>query len=394
MALWNLTARWIFPVAGPPLERGVIVIDGDRIVAVEPVAGRADLDLGNVAILPGLVNAHVHLDLSGFREPVQPGRDFPAWLRQVIDHRRGTSPVRTEGDIRTGLDESLRAGVTLLGDIAGGGLSAPVLRDAPVRSVCFFELLGLSAERADSMWRQAETWLRDNPPTPTFRPGLSPHAPYSVRQSLYAASVGSFPLATHLAESVDEIQLLDHRDGPFVPFLQALGVYDPAGLVGNVPELIATLSPVPRVLLVHGNYLAPDTPVPANASVVYCPRTHALFGHPPHPYRRFLENSVRVVLGTDGRSSNPDLDILAEARWLARHDPTLPGEILLGMITRDGADALGWADEVGTLEPGKSADLVVVPLPEREGEPYSLLFSGTEPVTRTLFRGAWRESAR
>jgi cytosine/adenosine deaminase-related metal-dependent hydrolase len=391
MAPWTLTARWVFPVAGPPLERGRVVVAGERIVGVEAAGGRVDLDLGNAAIVPGLVNAHVHLDLSGFQKPVQPGADFPAWLRAVIEHRRQTPPEQGETDIRAGLEESLRAGVTLLGDIAGGGLSASILRAAPVRSVCFRELLGLSVERADAAWTAAEGWLRDNPATATFRPGLSPHAPYSVRESLYRACVGSLPIATHLAESADEMRLLAQRDGPFVPFLQALGVYDPSGLVRDVPALLGMLAPVPRLLLVHGNYLDPDMPLPAGASVVYCPRTHALFGHSPHPYRRFRERGVRVALGTDGRSSNPDLSILEEARWLARRDPTLPREDLLRMITLDGAATLGWDDETGSLEPGKSADLVVVPLPAREGEPYGLLFDGQEPPARTLFRGAWQE---
>src|SRR5439155_6487571 len=98
------------------------------------------------------------------------------------------------------------------------------------------------------------------------------------------------------------------------------------------------------------------------ASVVYCPRTHAAFGHAPHPFREFLARGVRVALGTDGLSSNPDLDILAEARFLHRKHPDLPGATLLRMLTLFGAEALGWAGETGSLEPGKAADLVVLPL--------------------------------
>lgn len=389
MATWTLTARWVFPVARPPLERGRVVIEGERIVAVEP-AGRADLDLGNTAILPGLVNAHVHLDLSGFRAPIPSGEDFPAWLRQVVAHRRGATLETTQSDVRDGLAESLRAGVTLLADIASGGASAGGLRDAPLRSLCCYEVLGLTTERADGVWRQAEAWLRVQPATATFRPALSPHAPYSVRADLYDRCAGAWPVATHLAESRDELQLLDQRAGPFVPFLQALGAYDPAGLVNGVSGVVAKLAGVPQLLLVHGNYLDPDIPLPPSATIVYCPRTHAHFGHPPHPYRRFLERGVRIALGTDGRSSNPDLDMLAEARWLARHDPILARDALLRMVTLAGAEALGWGDVTGSLEPGKSADLVVVPLPERDGAPHALLFESTVPVTRTLFRGAWR----
>ncbi len=394
MAPWSLTARWVFPVSGPPLHRGHVVIADDRIAAVEPDRGqRADIDLGEAAILPALVNAHVHLDLSGFRTPILPGPDFPAWLRTVVGHRRTASREQTLTDVRAGLAETLRAGVGLVGDIASGGLSADVLRDASIRSTVFFELLGLSRERAGFLWDAALTWLREHPPTPTFRPGLTPHAPYSVRGGLYRAvgrlASSGLPVATHLAESADEMALLERRDGPFVPFLEALGVHDPAGLVASSAEVIAALSPAPRLLLVHANHLDPETPLPQTASVVYCPRTHAAFGHPPHPYRRLLERGVRVVLGTDGRSSNPDLDILAEARWLHRREPTLSADVLLRMITLDAADALGWADECGSLEPGKSADLTVVPLPF-DGEPQAALFASAAGVSRTLFRGAWR----
>jgi cytosine/adenosine deaminase-related metal-dependent hydrolase len=187
------------------------------------------------------------------------------------------------------------------------------------------------------------------------------------------------------------MDLLENHRGPFVPFLQSLGVYDPAGLVASTEAVVASLNPSPRLLLVHGNHLDPEMVLPTTASVVYCPRTHAAFGHPPHPYRRFLERGVRVALGTDGRSSNPDLDILAEARWLHRHDPTLPAEVLLRMITLDAADALGWADECGSLEHGKSADLVVVPLPGASSES-DRIFGHNAPVAGTLFRGKWRGS--
>src|SRR5947208_1596350 len=119
---WTLTARWLFPVSAPPLEGGVLTLAGERIVAVES-HGRADLDLGDCAILPGLVNAHVHLDLSGLRGAVPFTGDFTDWLRAVIRHRRARTPAQIEADVRAGLAESLRAGVTLLGDISGGGLS-------------------------------------------------------------------------------------------------------------------------------------------------------------------------------------------------------------------------------------------------------------------------------
>src|SRR6185437_4808099 len=119
---WTLTARWIFPVSSPPISEVAVTIRDERIVAVEPRGSRrADVDLGEVAVLPGLVNAHTHLDLTGLRGQCPPSADFPAWLRQVIRHRRTVTPEQVEADIRAGLAESLRHGTTLLGDISGDG---------------------------------------------------------------------------------------------------------------------------------------------------------------------------------------------------------------------------------------------------------------------------------
>ncbi len=154
--------------------------------------------------------------------------------------------------------------------------------------------------------------------------------------------------------------------------------------------MLRLLNGVSPTLIVHGNFLSPAVAsFPKNATVVYCPRTHAAFGHPPHPFREFLARGVRVAVGTDSLASNPDLDVLAEIRFLHRLYPDVPGDVLLRMATLSGAEALGWADETGSLAPGKSADLVVVPLPARNDEPHHLLLDSDLAVCKVLFRGGW-----
>ncbi|MCI0681559.1 MAG: amidohydrolase family protein [Gemmataceae bacterium] len=397
---WTMTARWIFPADQPPLAGGVVTIGDDKIVAVEPADSRkADVDLGNAAILPGLVNAHTHLDLSGAAGACPPTNDFTQWLRQVIRFRGGRSLEEVEADIRAGLAECLSHGATLLGDVAASGSSWNALARESIRAIVFYELLGLPYERALASTAAAIFWLDEHEATPTCRAGLSPHAPYSVSAALLATAADlarrrKLPLAVHLAESPDELSLLgpDHR-GPFVDFLKELGVWEPGELVAS-PEMVFDLcAPARPRLFVHGNYLTPPRRGRArsrHSSLVYCPRTHAAFGHPPHPFREFLKRGVRVVLGTDSLASNPDLDILAEARFVAARHPDLPGETLLRMITLDGAIALGWGDVTGSLTPGKSADLVALPLPEREEEdPYRLVFDSELAVQRVCFRGNW-----
>ena len=162
---WALTARWVFPVGGPPLENGVVAVAGDRIVAVEPHGWlSADLDLGDAAVLPGLVNAHTHLDLSGLRGLTPPTPHFTDWLRQVIAHRRGRTPEQVQADVRAGLAESTACGVTLLGDISASGLSWWAMTEAPLRAVVFYELLGLSLKASIRALSDFNAWCFDKPP--------------------------------------------------------------------------------------------------------------------------------------------------------------------------------------------------------------------------------------
>lgn len=396
---WSVTARWIFPVDGPPLERGVLTIADDRIAAVEPHGTRtADRDLGNAAILPGLVNAHTHLDLSCAQGKCPPTQNFTDWLRAVVAGRRTSTLNETTAGIQSGIADSVAYGTTLLGDISAQGLSWELLLKAPIRSVIFYELIGLTRKREIQAKKNAKAWLRRHRPTINCRPGLSPHAPYSVRDCLYRnltdqAEKNQIALATHLAETEAEIELLRDHSGPLVEFLEEMGAWDPNGLIEYSPALVMrqcskfNRSPI---LFIHCNYLRPTTAFPRNGTPVYCPRTHAAFGHPPHPFREFLARGVRVALGTDSLASNPDLDVLAEARFVHAKHPDVAGDVLLRMVTLSGAEALGWADETGSLTPGKSADFIVLPLPKLEArDPHLLILESALPVSGVVFRGQW-----
>jgi cytosine/adenosine deaminase-related metal-dependent hydrolase len=390
---YTILARWVVPMAGPPVRDGRVSVHAGRIVAVEPHrpnAPPADLELPEAALLPGLVNAHTHLDLSGLAGQVPPGPDFVGWLRAIVAHRRaadtGAAAAATAtaltpaASVQRGLAQLHAAGTALAADILG--LSTPVLPASPTgptRLVRLRELLGLSAARA-AVSRQA---LAAGGPVE----GISPHAPYSVGRSLFAwaadlARRERLTVAIHLAESREEIELLTRRRGPLVEFLQELGIWTPDELVSGPAELLGLFADVPRVLWVHGNYLAPQA-LPAGHTLVYCPRTHAAFGHDPHPWRAFLACGVRVALGTDSLASNPDLDVLAEARWLYRQATGLAPLQLLHLATLAGAEALGYADELGSIAVGKRAALVAVELPAEPanaaevGEP---ILAGTAPA--------------
>jgi cytosine/adenosine deaminase-related metal-dependent hydrolase len=396
-SIWSIQARWVFPVNEPPLPWGRITIQNERILSVNSQPrGAADIVIDDCAIIPGLVNAHTHLDLSGLRgTQAQPGEDFTQWLRSIIRHRRTLSTDQLARDIQTGIHESLACGTTMIGDISANGLSWPILTKAPLWSVVYYELLGLPRSRGGQVWQQARAWWDTRPETATCRAGFSPHSPYGAGAALFrtvADFVGGSrtPVAIHLAETREEMQLLRNHLGPFVDFLNELGVWEEEELISNPADLISLFSENAITSFVHANYLDPGNVPSGMASIIFCPRTHAAFGHAPHPWREFLAKGVNVALGTDSPASNPDLNVLAEARFLHERHPEFSGAELLRMATLAGARAMGWDDQAGSLAPQKSADLVVLPVGLRPVEdPHLLLWDSAGPVRAVLCRGNW-----
>jgi len=396
-----LKARWVLPVAGKPIPDGVVTLDGDRIVDVGPTPGPGVPveDLGSVALLPGLVNAHTHLDLSHLDQPLgEPGMGFVDWIRRVIEHRIESRPDRP---VERGVEESVRCGVTALGDVAQPAAPRAPYDAAPLEMTVFLELIGLEPERITSALEAARVHVATGRQSSRWQPGLSPHAPYSVHPRLLDAVISRMarervPLAFHLAESREELDLLGSGAGPFRELLQDMGVWTPGTIrPGTRPlDYLARLARASRALVIHGNYLDDEeiALVAEHAermAVVYCPRSHAYFGHDPYPLEKMLAAGVPMALGTDSRASSPDLDLLAEMRAAAAKHPGVPRETILRLGSLGGAAALGRDREIGTIEPGKLADLTAVSLrPGAEGDPHDLLFDAGGEVVHRWFRGA------
>ena len=400
----RLRARWVFPVVGPPIENGVVTIRGERIESVgHATATVADaIDLGNAAILPGLVNAHTHLEFSSLAEPLgDPAMPMADWIRRLVAYRRSRTDAERNQAIITGLAECRRSGTTSIGEIATGALSAIAElpgAECPANLSVFLELLGLAPGRIDANLQAAAVHLGQQP-TSSVRLGLSPHAPYTVHPELLRRAVAlsqsqHVPLAMHVAESCEEIELLATGSGPLRAMLEEFGAWsaDAIPVESRPLDYLQRLAEADRALLIHGNYLdAEEIDFIAarrrRMSIVYCPRTHHRFGHDAYPLAKMLAADALVALGTDSRASNPDLDLLAEMRHVAEHHAVAPSRIV-EMGTINGAMALGVADEVGSLEPGKFADLAIVRLPDAaRNDPYESLFDLRSTVVSTYHRG-------
>ncbi|MDZ4683863.1 MAG: amidohydrolase family protein [Planctomycetaceae bacterium] len=392
-------ARWIVPVDARPIANGVLVVSGDRIVRVADQWPGPMTDLGDVALIPGLVNCHTHLEFSALTEPLSPGLPFTDWIRRVIRYRQEQPGIVPQA-IQKGLSESLAGGVTLLGDIASTGWTWADYTNAAMRPRCvvFQELLGLSDERVAAQIELAKQHSSANQPFDIV--GLSPHAPYSVHPELLGAALieaqaRSTSIAVHLAETAAERELLADASGEFREFLSSLGLWR-EGIFGErtFADWLHALAELPRALVIHGNYLNQSELAmlarSPHVTMVYCPRTHAAFGHPPHPWQDLIAIGGTVAIGTDSRATNPDLSLWRELQFLAAMHPDMPQHDLLKLGTLTGAKALGCGSQCGSLTPGKRADVAAVSLadPASCDPVYQLLNTGNE-IAGTMLAGRW-----
>ncbi len=394
-----LRARVIAPVESEPIDDGLLTVRGERIEAISKYAGEADaIDLGDVVVLPGFVNSHAHLEFSDVERPLgRANMPLPDWLQMTIAARGACSGDRSSA-IQAGLAESLRYGVTFVADVAQADFIAD---DRELDGIAFREIIAPTRGRFDTAVELAQTICETaKQQTGRWPWGISPHAPYTVPLPLLEritplAVANRTPIMTHLAESPDEIQLLSEGAGPFRDFLESMNAFDaelqPAGRTPM--DYLSALAKAERTLVVHGNYLN-DAEIDFLASrrdrmsVVFCPRTHRYFGHAPYPLQKMLDAGVRVVLGTDGRGSAPDLDVLAEARFIAQHFPDVERRKILRMITLDAAEALGQAATIGNLTPGKLANFVLVPFQKEHGGDWlSAVLESDSCVRETWLRG-------
>jgi cytosine/adenosine deaminase-related metal-dependent hydrolase len=373
-----LRAKYVMPNSRTIIENGAVAIQGSKIVDVGPYptirsSGTSPIhDLGEAVLIPGLVNAHTHLDLTGCADSVQRTPKFTDWIFQIVGKR---TPSTVQPSICEGVQQSLAGGATTVGDIDGTGESMQSLRDTPIRKVVFFEVLGFSGEHAAMGLARLAAYLGASlAPDSLLTAALSPHAPYSTSAEIYRQCVASGLLVcTHIAETREELEFLSSGTGAFVGYLEAFGIstagWSPPQL--TPVQYMGTLGILRRsTVLAHCNYLT-DADVTmlaeSGVSVVFCPRSHHYFYHTDHPVAQLIEKGINVAIGTDSLASNWSLSLLDELKFLARTQPYIRPETLLDMVTCNGAKVLGLA-QVGRLEKGWQADIIAVQIPN-DGRP-------------------------
>jgi cytosine/adenosine deaminase-related metal-dependent hydrolase len=396
-------AAWVLPIAEPPIRNGWVAVDRGRVAAVGrpgPADGRSDLvraaevDLGHVALLPGLVNAHTHLELSYLHDEVPPAPDFVTWIRAVVGARqRRPDPSSREilDGVERGIAEAVATGTALVADISNTLVTFSPLAESPLAAVVFYEMIRFNAPDPAGLVEHARRQIEALAATERVRVSLAAHAPYSVAPLVLRAIRRALdrdpfaPCSVHLSESAEETEFIKAGTGPWRAFLESVGAWSPTWVAPGV-------SPVQylddsgflheRVLAVHGVQMsAADLARLAarGATLVTCPRSNGHTGAGAPPLDEFYASGVRVAIGTDSLASAPDLNVFAELATMRALAPSVSATALLDSATRQGARALGFDADYGTIEPGKRARLLAVAVTPGVGDVEEYLVSGVEP---------------
>ena len=399
-----LRSRCVLPISAPPIENGAVVIDGERIAAVgtwDELKGRGGevLDLGESVLMPGLINAHCHLDYTMMRRSISPQRSFTEWIRRINALKRSLSDDDYLEAIAKGFAELRKWGTTTVANIESFPELLLRMPAPPIRAWWFLEMIDIRHRETSeetmagalSFFGERKGWIDGF--------GLSPHAPYTASASLFeltskAAGELGMPVTTHCAESREEWEMFRHGRGELHDFMLKLGRWMHDCQHGRTPlaHLVSSGALSERWLLAHMNELGESDfewlerqPRSSRPSVVHCPGSHRYFRHAPFPLARLQEAGVNICLGTDSLASTDSLSMFEEMRQLARRHPWLNAQEILSMATLNGAKALGI--QAGRLEAGALADLIAIPFAGGMEGIYETVLAHANPVAWLMVNG-------
>ncbi|PYI99148.1 MAG: hypothetical protein DME98_01710 [Verrucomicrobia bacterium] len=360
---------------GRPIDNGAVVVSENRIIDVRKFdeikkdnAGQI-VDLGEQALLPGLINAHCHLDYSCLRGKIPPQKSFAGWIRAINAEKAKLSPKDYLSSINEGFAEATRFGTTTVANLTAFPDLVPQIA-SPIRTWWFAELIDVRApEQASELVDLAIESLK---PAPTW--GLAPHALFTASKNLYErceeiARRENVLLTTHLAESREEMEMFRDASGPLYEFLKSIG--RPMNDCGNETPLELFLGALDRRALSHwivahlNELTESDFELLENAKgqfhIVHCPRSHDHFKHSQFPFERPHSLGFNICLGTDSLASNENLSLFAEMRAFQRSEPGISPDEILKMVTVNPATALHREKMIGRIRPGFYADLIAIP---------------------------------
>ncbi len=406
-----IRARLLLPMVGPPIEDGALMIAGERIAAVgtfrelKQQDSGARLDLGEVAVLPGLINSHCHLDYTGMAGQVLPQKSFADWIKGMFAVKAQWTYSDYAFSWINGARMQLRHGTTTVADIETiPELLPEVWLATPLRVISLMEMTGIRSQKKTETILEEACGHANRVAGCAGRFGLSPHAPYSTRPELLRLAgrrcrANRWPLAIHVAESHEELEMFVYRQGALFDWLKSQRDMSDCGKGSPIQHLHRNELLGPNVLAIHANYLVPgDAPLLARqqVTVVHCPRSHRYFQHQPFPRNELASAGVNISLGTDSLATvrqHPreaaQLNLFDEMRRLASNEPGLAPEMILRMCTVNAARGLGWPGRFGELSPGATADLCVVPFAAMTSQAYPAIVQHTGPVTSTMLDGRW-----
>lgn len=374
--------RFLVPMNSPPIPEGCLRVEGDCITDVGTLSslgqrpGEIIRDFPDSVILPGLINAHCHLELGMTRSMLPRGEAFPLWVSRLKKALDGAKENHYRQAARLGILECLKNGITTIVDVGNTGEAFPELAMLPIRSYPYLEVLGLDPNQAHSRLGQAQTQLTQRPPANTlYHPGITSHASYScslelMQQITQSAQLRTGPYTLHIAESAEEAQMFSEGSGALFDFCQR--IYPDLKWEPHMSPIryLNHNNLIPRdSLFVHCNYLDDeDIRILAehNTSVVHCPLSKAFFSHAGFNPIALQSAGINICLGTDSLASNDGLNLFDEMAELHHNYPSLPCEDILAMATLHGAKALGLTGKIGCLTPGAQADFIAISLRPRE----------------------------
>jgi cytosine/adenosine deaminase-related metal-dependent hydrolase len=407
-----LRARIVLPICRPPISDGAVIVSGERIVAVDrwqklsrDFSGDV-VDLGETVLLPGLVNAHCHLDYTSMAGQFPSPKLFTDWLKLITTSKADFSYSEYAESWLNGAKMLVRTGTTTVGDIETVPELLPeVLGATPLRIVSFLEMTGIRSRRQPKIiLREASERIEGLLPL-GFTGGLSPHAPYStlpelLRLSAELARRKKWLMSIHVAESSQEFEMFMRGRGEMFDWLRRneRDMSD-CGQGSPVQHLARCGALGKNLLAIHVNYVAKnDAALLARrkVTVVHCPRSHSFFRHDTFPYQRFFRAGITICLGTDSlasvyqrRRQPVELSLFEEMRTFAANQPSTQPRRILDMVTVNPAGALGLKGQVGQLSKRAFADLVALPFSGKSSDVYEAVLHHEGAVSGSMIKGQW-----